>query len=116
MKKSDFVTQTIDADDKLARLRWGVYRGLHVVVNAPAWNASQRGKGARMRIEQHFVALRGVCLYDKRTAETQLEMGQQYLAPDRPSRQQNRCLMRNIMRINVGISPKTRLNAHYITH
>lgn len=35
-----------------------------------------------MGIEQHFVALGGVCLNNKRTAETQLEVGQQYLAID----------------------------------
>ena len=56
--------------------------GLHVVVDAAPRYATQRGKGPRMGVEQHLVALRRVGLQDEGTAGAQLQVRGQNLAPD----------------------------------
>jgi hypothetical protein len=47
---------------------------LHVVVDAPAWNATQRREAARVGIEQHLVALRGVGDQPERARRAQLQV------------------------------------------
>src|SRR3989338_867169 len=47
---------------------------LHVVVNAAPGNAAQCGKGARVGVEQHFVAVARVGYQPERTAGAQLEV------------------------------------------
>src|SRR5450759_2953675 len=55
-------------DDACLALLDLVHRSLHVVVDAAPRYAAQRGKGPRMGIEQHLMALRRVRLQDEGTA------------------------------------------------
>jgi hypothetical protein len=52
-----------------------VHGRLHVVVNAAARNASEHGKGPRVRVEEHFVPLTRVGHQDKGPTGAQLEVG-----------------------------------------
>ena len=47
----------------------------HVVVDAATWHATQRSKRTGMGIEQHLVALAGICNQPERTTSAQLHMG-----------------------------------------
>jgi hypothetical protein len=54
------------------------------VVDAPAWYATQRHKGSRMGVKEHFVALAGVGHQPEGAAGTQLEVGHLQLVEDPP--------------------------------
>ena len=59
-----------------------VHRGLHVVVDAAAGDAAQRGERPRVGVEQHLVALRRVGLHHECPARAQLQVRRQDLPPD----------------------------------
>ncbi len=48
--------------------------GLHVVVDAAAWNATPRDERVMMRVEQHLMGLQQIGTQEERTAVTELEL------------------------------------------